>query len=105
VSTAVARTATTADHDWMSAYVEHCHRLSCSDRALRDRLRSAREFLAAHPDPGVWMDQPTTTRVTELRRTRTWPLLVFRLQPASPVVGRPNLGRGAGGAAARLRRR
>ncbi|WP_220454333.1 tyrosine-type recombinase/integrase [Nocardioides immobilis] len=77
MSTAVARTATTADHDWMSAYVEHCQRLGCGDRALRDRLRSARGFLAAHPDPWVWMDQPTTTRVTELRRTRAWPLLVF----------------------------
>ncbi|RHW24507.1 integrase [Nocardioides immobilis] len=61
----------------MSAYVEHCQRLGCGDRALRDRLRSARGFLAAHPDPWVWMDQPTTTRVTELRRTRAWPLLVF----------------------------
>src|SRR5690606_27749154 len=50
---------------------------ACSDRALRDRLRSARGFLAAHPDPWVWMEQPTTARVTDLRRTRAWPLLVF----------------------------
>ncbi|RHW23247.1 integrase [Nocardioides immobilis] len=61
----------------MSAYVEHCQRLGCGDRALRDRLRSARGFLAVHPDPWVWMDQPATSRVTELRRTRAWPLLVF----------------------------
>ena len=66
-----------ADHDWMSAYVEHCHGLGCSDRALRDRLRSARGFLAAHPNPWVWMEQPTADRVAELRRTRAWPLLVF----------------------------
>lgn len=77
MSAAVARTATTADHDWMSAYVEHCHRLGCSDRALRERLRTARGFLAAHPDPRAWMNQPTTARVAELRRTRAWPLLVF----------------------------
>lgn len=77
MSTAVARTATTADHDWMSAYVEHCHRLCCSDRALRDRLRSARAFLGAHPDPSAWMALPTADRGAELRRTRAWPLLVF----------------------------
>lgn len=77
MSTAVARTATTADHDWMSAYVEHCHRLGCSDRALRDRLRAARAFLGAHRDPAAWMALPTADRVAELRRTRAWPLLVF----------------------------
>ncbi len=77
MSTAVARNATTADHDWMSAYVEHCHRLGCSDRALRDRLRSARAFLGAHPDPSAWMALPTADRVAELRRTHAWPLLVF----------------------------
>lgn len=77
MSTAVARIATTADHDWMRAYVEHCHRLGCSDRALRDRLRSARAFLVAHPDLAVWMALPTADRVTELRRTRARPLLVF----------------------------
>ena len=77
MSTAVARAATTEDHDWMSAYVEHCHGLGCSDRALRDRLRRARGFLAVHPDLSVWMAQSTAARVTELRRTRVWPLLVF----------------------------
>lgn len=77
MSTAVAGTATTADHDWISAYVEHCQRLGCSERALRDRLRSARAFLAAHPDLPAWMSRPTADRVTELKRTHAWPLLVF----------------------------
>jgi hypothetical protein len=77
VSAAVARTATSTDHDWFAAYVAHCQRLGCSDRALRDRLCSARALLAAHPDLQAWMGQPTVDRVVELRRTRAWPLLVF----------------------------
>jgi site-specific recombinase XerD len=77
VSTAVARTTTTANHDRMSAYVEYCHRRGCSDRALRDRLRNARAFLGAHPDLTAWMALPTADRVAELRRTHAWPLLVY----------------------------
>ena len=77
MSAAVARTATSADPAWFEAYVSHCEQLGCSDRALRDRLRSARAFLAAHPDLPAWMSQPTAERVTELKRTRAWPLLVF----------------------------
>jgi len=77
VSAAVARTATSADHAWLTAYVGHCQRLGCSDRALRDRLRSARAFLGAHPDLAAWMALPTADRVAELRRTHAWPLLVF----------------------------
>lgn len=77
VSAAVARTATAVDHAWMSAYVEHCHWLGCSDRALRDRLRCARAFLDDHPDLDAWMGQETADRVAELRRRNAWPLLVF----------------------------
>jgi len=96
VNTAVVRNATTADHDWMSAYVEHCHGLGCGDRALRDRLRSARDFLAVHPDPRAWMEQPTPARVTDLQRTHAWPLLVFligtgRLRLDLELAGAKNL--------------
>jgi len=77
VSAAVARAATSADHAWFADYLGHCQRLGCSDRALRDRLRSARTFLAAHPDLQAWMAQPTAERVVELKRTGAWPLLVF----------------------------
>jgi site-specific recombinase XerD len=77
VSAAVARAATSADHAWFVDYAGHCQALGCSDRALRDRLRSARLFLAAHPDPLAWMMQPTVDRVLELKRTRAWPLVAF----------------------------
>lgn len=72
MSTAVARIATPAHHDWMSAYVEHCHRLGCSDRALQDRLRSARAFLGAHPDLAAWMALPTADRVAAPAPGRCW---------------------------------
>ena len=83
MSAAVARTATSADHSWFAGYVEHCQRTGCSDRALRDRLRSARLFLAAHPDLRAWMGQPTADRVAELKRTRAWPLVVFLIGTGS----------------------
>jgi len=77
MSAAVARTATRVDHTWLDVYVDHCHRLGCSDRALRDRLRAARRFLAAHPDPRAWVGRSTTDRMLDLKRTRAWPLVVF----------------------------
>lgn len=52
----VARHATADDHGLLAGYVTFCHQLEVSDRALRDRLRAARSFLAAHPDPQAWMD-------------------------------------------------
>ena len=96
MSAAAALMATSADHTWMAGYVEHCQRLGCSDRALRDRLRCARTFLAAHPDPPAWMSHPTADRVVELKRTRAWPLLVFligtgRLRLDLELAGAKNL--------------
>ncbi len=96
MSAAVARAATRTDHAWFTGYVDHCHRLACSDRALRDRLRGARRFLAAHPDPEAWMRQPAPGRVIELQRTGAWPLVVFligtgRLRLDLELAGAKNL--------------
>ncbi len=77
MTAAVARVATSDDHDWLGDYVEHCHELGCSDRALRDRLRAARALLADHPDLQEWMGEPVADRLVELRRTKAWPLLAF----------------------------
>ena len=71
----VARYATAADHDLLDDYVAFCRELAVSDRALRDRLRAARGFLAAHPDLGVWMRRPVQARLTDLRRIKAWPLV------------------------------
>jgi site-specific recombinase XerD len=79
VSAAVSRTATTADHGLLPAYIEHCQRLGCSDRSFRDRLRIGRGFLGAHPDLEAWMQRPIQYRLLELRRTGAWPLVVFAI--------------------------
>ena len=52
-----------------------CHEIGVSDRALRERLRMAREFLATHQDLGAWMSRPTRTRLADLGRIRAWPLV------------------------------
>jgi integrase len=75
VTAPVARYATAADHDLLDDYVAFCRELAVSDRALRDRLRAARGFLAAHPDLGVWMRRPVQARLTDLRRIKAWPLV------------------------------
>lgn len=75
----MSRTAATADHGLLPAYIEHCQRLELSDRAYRDRLRIARHFLGAYPDLAAWMQRPTRHRVLELRGTGAWPLLVFAI--------------------------
>ena len=50
-----------------------------SERALRDRLRAARAFLAAHPDLGAWTARPLDARLADLRRTQTWPFLSWAI--------------------------
>lgn len=75
MTAAVARCATATDHDLLDAYIVFCRELELSDRALRDRLRAARSFLATHPDLDGWMRRPVPARVTDLRRTQAWPLI------------------------------
>jgi hypothetical protein len=75
VTAPVPRFATDDDHLLLGGYAQFSHRLGLTDRALRDRLRLARAFLAEHPDLGEWMTQSTRTRLADLRRVRAWPLL------------------------------
>lgn len=77
MTAAVARVATTGDHPWLADYVDHCRRLGCSARALRDRLRAARALLTIHPGLEQWMRQPIGDRLVDLRRTAAWPLAAF----------------------------
>jgi site-specific recombinase XerD len=69
------RFATDDDHLLLEGYARFCHQVALPDRALRDRLRLARLFLAEHPDLGEWMTRPTRTRLADLRRIKAWPLL------------------------------
>jgi integrase len=71
----VPRFATEDDHLLLGGYARFSHRLGLTDRALRDRLRLARLFLAEHPDLGEWMARPTRARLTGLRRIKAWPLV------------------------------
>jgi site-specific recombinase XerD len=75
MTVAVARFATEHDHLLVDGYARFCHRADFPDRALRDRLRLARLFLAEHPDLKEWMTRPTRTKLADLRRIQAWPLL------------------------------
>src|SRR5262249_54449758 len=50
-------------------------------RAVRDRIRIARDFITRHPDLDTWMTGPATTRATELQQTGAWPLVCYALRP------------------------
>ena len=71
----VPRFATDGDHLLLEGYARFCDQAALPDRALRDRLRLARLFLAEHADLGEWMTRPTRTRLADLRRVKAWPLL------------------------------
>ena len=77
MTAAVARFGTEHDHLLLDGYARFCHRADFPDRALRDRLRLARLFLAEHPDLKEWMTRPTRTRLADLRRIQAWPLLTW----------------------------
>lgn len=77
MSRPVPRLAMTDDHDLLHGYARFCASLEASDKAVRDRLRTARAFLAAHPDLDAWLARPLTARLADLRRIRAWPLLSY----------------------------
>ncbi len=77
MSRPVPRFAIEADHDLLSGYARFCATLGVTDRALRDRLRTARAFLVAHPDLDAWLARPVPARLADLRRIRAWPLLSY----------------------------
>ncbi|MBA3234699.1 MAG: hypothetical protein H0T59_01745, partial [Chloroflexi bacterium] len=71
------RLAIKSDHGLLSGYARFCAALGVTDRALRDRLRTARAFLGAHPDLDAWLARPLPTRLADLRRIRAWSLLSY----------------------------
>jgi hypothetical protein len=90
VTAAVARLATDRDHPLMESYARHCHDLIAagvlSDRARRDRLRLARQFLDQNPDLDAWMSQPLPARLRDLDRVKAWPLLTYAILTGRLVV-------------------
>lgn len=77
MTAAVPRFATAEDHTLLDGYARFCAQIGVSDRALRDRLRLAREFLARFPDLDAWLTRPTRARLEDLSRIRAWPLLAW----------------------------
>ena len=75
MTAAVARWATDVDHPLIEDYARFCHELGVTDRALRDRLRLAREFLSRHGDLDAWLARPTRARLADLRRIKAWSLV------------------------------
>jgi integrase len=59
----------------LTGYLAHVQTLGLSGRAVRDRVRIAREFLDRHPNLEAWMASPVADRVVELKRTGAWPLI------------------------------
>jgi integrase len=97
MTAAVARWAIDDDHSLIEDYAIFCHDLGVTDRALRDRLRLARAFLAQHPDLETWLDRPTRTRLADLERIRAWPLvswaaLTGRIQVDLDLLATKDLG-------------
>jgi integrase len=90
VTAAVARLATDRDHPLIESYARHCHDLIAagvlSDRARRDRLRLARQFLDQNPDLDAWMSQPLPARLRDLARAKAWPLLTYAILTGRLVV-------------------
>jgi hypothetical protein len=69
----------TAGLGLLEDYLDHVAGLGLRGRAMRDRVRIARDFLARHPDLEDWMAAPATVRAAELKRTGAWPLVCYAI--------------------------
>jgi integrase len=56
-------------------YLDHVATLGLSGRAVRDRIRIARDLTARHRDLHAWMTLPAAERIAEIRDTGAWPLI------------------------------
>jgi hypothetical protein len=73
--TAVIAALVPAGQGLLDDYLGYLRASGLGERAVRDRVRIAREFLGRHPDLQAWMTLPVTGRVSELKRTGAWPLV------------------------------
>jgi integrase len=79
VTAALAHLGRQEEKGLLSEYLEYVETLSLGARAVRDRMRIARDFLDRHPDLQVWMASPVNDRVAELKRTGAWPLICYAI--------------------------
>jgi integrase len=90
MTAAVARLATDQDHQLVDGYARYCQNLIdagvMTDRARRDRLRLARQFLDQHPDLDGWQARPLPARLRDLDRVKAWPLLTYAILTGQLVI-------------------
>jgi hypothetical protein len=79
VTPALACLSRREEQGLLGEYLEHVDMLGLGGRAVRDRVRIARDFLGRHPDLQAWMASAVTDRVTELQRTGAWPLICYAI--------------------------
>src|SRR5258708_2176820 len=77
-------------------YLGYLHASELGDRAVRDRVRIARDSLGRHSDLQAWMALPVTDRASELKRTGAWPLVCYvagagHVQLDPGLIGAKNL--------------
>jgi hypothetical protein len=70
----------------LDGYARFCQEAGVGDRGMRDRLRHARSFLAAHPDLDVWMARPVTARLADLDRDPAWLLIVWAVSSGRVAI-------------------
>ncbi len=80
----------------LNEYLGHLQTLGLGDRAVRHRVRIARDFTGRYPDLQAWMTLPAAHRVRELTRTGAWPLVCHaigtgRLRLDLELAGAKNL--------------
>ena len=73
--TAVTALAGPTEPGPLDEYLASLRGSGLGDRAVRDRVRIARDFTGRHPDLRAWMTLPAADRVSELRVTGAWPLI------------------------------
>ena len=89
--TALAALVDTSSGDLLDGYREWVSSLSIQPSVRQDRIWRAGRFLAAHPDPAVWMRRPTRARLADLHRVKAWPFATWlfvtgRIRPDLELV-------------------
>ena len=72
-----ATTAPGPIEDLLATYTEHVVGLAVGRESRLARLRSARRFLAHHPDLEAWLARPTPARVRDLHNDSAWPFIIW----------------------------
>ena len=89
--TALALRVDNNSEDLFDGYRVWVATLPIQPSVRHDRIWRAGRFLAAHPDPAVWMGRPTRARLADLHRVKAWPFATWlfvtgRIRPDLELV-------------------